>query len=285
MEIKRIRKESIQNLQKGFTQGKDLSKSSIKKIVNAVQWLEILTTKKVYITKNGKRLNHKLTFITLTLPATQIHNDKVIVKEILQKWLNNVRNNYGLRNYVYRAETQTNGNLHFHLITDCNLNYYQTLHTWNRALRNLGYIERFKKINGHENPNSVDIKRVSSSKKISTYIAKYLTKKDKEGEERRGVECRHYAMSRELSNIKDFNQNSKELAEFAYNASRLLPNVKEKRLDWSSYIAIDIKRLMGTFRDFRIELIKKFIEITKFKASRTYIYAKYQPNQNKLIYV
>lgn len=285
IEIKRIKKESIQNLQKGFTQGKELSKISIKKIINAVRWLEIFTNKKVYVTKNGKKLYHKLTFITLTLPSKQMHNDKVIVKEILQRWLDNVRTNYGLRNYIYRAETQSNSNIHFHIITDCNLNYYQILHTWNKALRKLGYIDRFKEINGHENPNSVDVKRLSNSKKISTYIAKYLTKSNDQKEERRTVNCRHYAMSRELSRIKDFNRDSKELAEFAFETARILPNTEEKKLDWSTYIAIDIKRIMAIFKEFKTEIIKQFIKSTHFKASRTYIYAKYQPNQNKLIFV
>lgn len=287
VDVSNVTKKSnlSENLNKGFKQNSEISKSSIKKIISAVSWLEVFATEKIYITKSGKRMRHKLSFITLTLPAKQKHSDKEIVKKVLQRWLNNVRKNYGLRNYVYRAETQKNGNIHFHLVTDSNLNYYQILHTWNKALENLNYISSFKKNTNKEVPNSVDIKRVSNSSKISNYIAKYLAKGSKENEKRRKVDCRHYAMSQELSKIKDFQKNAKELAEFAYHSAKLLPNVVEKSTDWANYVVIDVKRLMAVFRDFNKELIAQFKMYTGFQESRIFLNANYSQNQNQVTFI
>ncbi|GAH86291.1 unnamed protein product, partial [marine sediment metagenome] len=56
--------------------------------------------------------------------------------------------------YVWRAEKQENGNIHFHFIVDNFIPWNELRNTWNRIQQNLGYISRFseaqrlKHING-----------------------------------------------------------------------------------------------------------------------------------------
>lgn len=99
------------------------------------------------------------TFITLTLPFKQLHSDELIKRECLDpfiKWLTN-ENTYvtqkgkskGLQQgcnvkfYVWRAETQKNGNLHFHLVVDRWIDKDQILWRWNQIIERLKYVTYF----------------------------------------------------------------------------------------------------------------------------------------------
>ncbi|MGV4586845.1 rolling circle replication-associated protein, partial [Ornithobacterium rhinotracheale] len=66
-------------------------------------------------TKSNK--DKYLSFVTLTLPSAQKHHDRVL-RKILAKYLDHLKKVYGLKNYLWKAETQKNGNIHFHVLID-----------------------------------------------------------------------------------------------------------------------------------------------------------------------
>jgi hypothetical protein len=82
-------------------------------------------------------------FVTLTLPAPQVHTDKELKELALNQFLTELRTSNGLRNYVWKAEIQTNGNLHFHLLIDQFIDYYDLRKKWNRVIGKLGYVDRY----------------------------------------------------------------------------------------------------------------------------------------------
>src|SRR5690606_29708884 len=81
-----------------------------------------------------------LTFVTCTLPAKQIHSDKVI-KRAFVLFLDNLKKTYGVRQYIWKSEAQNNGNLHFHVLIDRYIDWQIIRKLWNSQMVRLGYVQ------------------------------------------------------------------------------------------------------------------------------------------------
>lgn len=149
-----------------------------KKIKHSINLLLAIAKWKIAIDyKTNSEYRFKVNFITLTLPAAQgHHSDKSIKKEVLDVWLKSAKRIFKLGSYVWRAERQQNGNLHFHLITDTFIPYDRLRDSWNKRLNRLGYIDEFEKKNGHRHPNSTDVHAVKKIKNLAAYVCKYMSK-------------------------------------------------------------------------------------------------------------
>lgn len=154
-------------------------------------------------------ISFKIGFITLTLPAKQNHSDNEIKKECLNHFLTILRRKYKVDMYIWKAEKQENGNIHFHILINRYIHWKEIRLNWNNILSKLGYIENYQKNmknyfkNGFrmsdnpkdkrsreqqkkayetgksenwQNPNSTDIHALYKVKNVPAYIAKYLSK-------------------------------------------------------------------------------------------------------------
>lgn len=179
--------------------------------------------------------NITLNFVTLTLSAEQIHTDKQIKRVALAKFLQILQDKYGVTSYVWRAEKQKNGNIHFHILINKNIHYTAIRAEWNRCIELLGYVsryqEKFSKMSlsdyikyrkpktkeetqmairsytkqcsvNWSSPNSTDIHRIDKMHKISAYISKYMTKNE-EGEDLK-VEGHLWGRSDNLEKLPNF---------------------------------------------------------------------------------
>ena len=90
-----------------------------------------------------------------------------------------MRRKHRLRSYVWRAEVQQNGNLHFHVISDTYIRYDHIRADWNSCLRDTGLIDKFKAKHGHADANSTDVHAVYKIKDLTAYFTKYMSKKSK----------------------------------------------------------------------------------------------------------
>jgi len=117
---------------------------------------------------------YKLVLITLTLSSSQIHSDYIIKSKLLQPFLRLLRNRWKVKNYLWKAEAQDNGNIHFHITTDQFIHWEEIRTAWNSIQETLGYISRA----GNGNPNSTDIHAVYKCKNLSAYLCSYISKKD-----------------------------------------------------------------------------------------------------------
>jgi len=125
----------------------------------------------------GYQYTFRINFITLTLPCDQgTISDKDIKTRCVDPWLKRMRRKYGLENYVWRAERQGNGNIHFHFVTDKWILYEYIRADWNDCLDPLGFIDTFEKKHGHRNPNSTDVHNVTKVRNLTNYLVKYITK-------------------------------------------------------------------------------------------------------------
>ena len=207
----RTRAVSNENLLNNNQNG-EISKKARKKIENAINWLLFTTSnKKTYSESSGKFYNFKIMFVTLTLSSTQNHSDNFIKKEMLNQFLTECRQQYKTRKYLWRAETQKNGNIHFHIVFNKFIPWLWIKSTWNRIQNKHGYIDKFaanqykkhkngfhfvknhpyklsykKQYQNYKNgiagdwykPNSTDVHSIKKIKNIARYLSKYCTKND-----------------------------------------------------------------------------------------------------------
>lgn len=189
-----------------------VSKVAKRKLGKAIDYLLLLADDK-YINKqiSGKAFTFKVAFITLTLPSKQEHTDNEIKRQCLNSFLIELIKYHKVKNYVWRAELQKNGNIHFHILIDKFVHWNDIRNRWNRIINKLGYVDRYRikmkeffkdgfqvredlikwwpeknqraaykanQLTDYHNPNSTDIHSLQKIRNIKLYLIKYLTKQD-----------------------------------------------------------------------------------------------------------
>lgn len=185
---------------KGKVQGKlsDSAKKKIKNIINT--WITAYMVKYKNENKSHLNVNNDIKFITLTLSQKQFTNDKEIKRNMLNNFLQRLKKNHKMKNYLWISETQKNGNLHFHIITDIYISHVQLRKYWNSIQQKHGYTQNYYKKYKNHNPNSTDIHAL---KKIKNIVA-YLTKETTKGQQSRKMDGKIWSCNKELLNLKSF---------------------------------------------------------------------------------
>lgn len=155
----------------------EITKSARKKLQSACDILFALAQKKkVWLEKKQMFMTYRIGFITLTLSAPQGQiTDREIKEHLLAPWLRHFKKK-GLHNYIWKAERQKNGNIHFHVFTDCWIDKTQARDYWNNLQNKYGFIQHFRRKHGHSDPNSTDTKAVREEKGMVAYMLKYFLK-------------------------------------------------------------------------------------------------------------
>lgn len=150
--------------------GGTISANASRKIRNAIDWLLAAAEEKYVYSKKTKRFHKwKLSFLTLTLP-TQGQMSDTQVKAILNSFLTLAKYNYGLHSYIWKAEPQRRGVIHFHLTSDCYMWKNSVRFEWNRLLAKSGLL------NGHKDAPSTKIHSTYNVKNMAAYLTKYFVK-------------------------------------------------------------------------------------------------------------
>lgn len=154
-----------------------ISHKAERRLGQAVDWLIYLAkSKALYPDRDNCRLRFRVNFITLTLSSLQVHDDNTIKKQILQPFLDTLRKSWGAKHYLWRAESQRNGNIHFHLVTDTYIPWWKIRNRWNEIQNTLGYVDRFHEKHPKKVPNSTDVHSVNKIRNLGAYLAKYCSK-------------------------------------------------------------------------------------------------------------
>lgn len=202
-------KNSLENLKDNKKQN-NMSPSAKKRCAKAINWLLYRAKeKKIKTGNNGSRYTFKVNFVTLTLPSKQIHSDEIIKSKALNYFLTDMKRFCGVTDYVWKAEKQANGNIHFHIITNCFIHYMDVRNYWNKAINTLGYVDKFEKVHGHNSPNSTDIHSFKKVKSVARYVVKYISKADKNGT----IGGRIWGLSQDLSKLKNAQVNGNKIVE------------------------------------------------------------------------
>jgi hypothetical protein len=231
------------NLTRGKFKGTISEKSRRKLKRTAESWLiSIQEAKRQKKAHNGLKRRY-VTFITLTLASTQVHSDNVIKRELLNTFIIYAIRNFNVQEYLWRAEAQANGNIHFHLFMDSYIHWRQLRDCWNTIQNRLGYVDAFKRIHKHNDPNSTDIERIKSAKGASLYVTKYIAKESTY----RVLEGRVWGCSDGLRTVQPFEQ----IADSEYfGLINHLKNDKSKRVVYSTNYCVylgDISKVLTTY--------------------------------------
>lgn len=172
-----LSKKSIQNLIRDNNYNGFISKSTTKRIREMVENLVFAIDTFRVDNKHIKGASSiQPTFVTLTLSYGQMKNDNEIKRNMLMRFLEIVKKEKGVQYYVWRAEPQINGNIHFHIIMDRFIDWQWIRAIWNKIQAKHLYIDAFEQKNGHRNPNSTDIHGLKQVGNIAAYICKYMVK-------------------------------------------------------------------------------------------------------------
>jgi len=212
-----------------------ISKKASSKIRKGIEWLLVLAQdKKTYSIKKGKDFKFKVAFITLTLSSKQKHSDQVIKSECLNQFLIEAKKKWNVTHYLWRAESQKNGNIHFHILVDKFCPWSELRDTWNRIQNKLGYVDRYRaemnlyhksgfqvrkellkswsykaQVRAYRtgsqqdwnSPNSTDVHSVRFIQDLPSYLAKYCTK----NERCREITGKLWGLSTSLSQLRGAN--------------------------------------------------------------------------------
>jgi hypothetical protein len=133
-----------------------------------------------YDTEKNKITHRKPTFCTLTLPVKVTAEDDYKIKKIFDTWLKNIVQNKGVKLYVWRAEAQLNGNIHFHIVFDRFLDQKQLKKSWYRQLHENGLTN--KKLSYEEHSRICWIQELPRPELIKHELAGYFaTDEDEDG--------------------------------------------------------------------------------------------------------
>ncbi len=197
-----VHENSINNLKNAHQVGQ-MNNTISKKIIKLIKlWQSAIDYNNTFETSPKYQQNRRLVFLTLTLPSDQKHDDQRIKKDVFFRFIEYIQVHYGIKYYLWRAERQKNGNIHFHMIVDKFLPYLSLRQTWNNHLEKLGYISEFEKKHNSRNPNSTDIAMCPNSSVVASYIAKYIVKH----EAQESISGHTWGCSRELLKLKPFTE-------------------------------------------------------------------------------
>jgi hypothetical protein len=176
-EIYRVRSIKQLEAQKNLKQNSEdgiMSRKASKRVREAINWMELLAKKKkLYPNEIKSKLTFKLNFVTLTLSSTQKHTDNEIKKQCLQPFLDYARKTWKLEHYLWRAEAQKNGSIHFHICADVYLPHKEVRNAWNRIIGKMGYGEGKEWKDMEAGANSTDVHAIHKTRNIAGYLATY----------------------------------------------------------------------------------------------------------------
>lgn len=176
-----------------------LSRKSQTKIVNIVQnWIETIDHVQA-IKKNGVEKGVKqVVLITLTLSSPQQHDDRIIKRTMLNRFLISLARQNDRVKYLWKAEPQQNGNIHFHILVDEYFDKDDINKLWNQIQFDNGYVSQGLYADKNKIIPSTRIEALRDKYDSTAYIAKYISK----NEGSRKIEGRLWGCSKELTELK-----------------------------------------------------------------------------------
>lgn len=228
----------------------DKTKSKIRRM--CATWFELLT---LHNFNKKKREQLLPTFITLTYPILQENDLKARATE-LNKFTIYLQRKGFMKRYLWRAETQANGSLHYHIISDQFIAKDIIRDTWNTCIQE--HVAKYGK-----EPFGTRIEQIRDYNKAVGYVLKYFTK---QSDERRIVQGNKWGSSDNLKQIEYYVEEMQATIE--ENLCRMSEDTK--RIDPSEYVTLNI------LQEKKLFFYNNLSEITKQKVNETYKRNYYQ---------
>lgn len=170
-----------------------------KKIIQTLQnWYDTATALNEQHEAVGIKGRRKVILLTLTLSSAQKHDDKYIKRHLFNHFMAYILKKKPETNYLWKAEKQKNGNLHFHIFLD---NYFDKAwiqKTWNHVQSLHNYHPCIDLDSNDLGAPSTRIEALYSKNDAMAYAAKYVAKE--EGEQK--ISGRVWGCSKSLKALK-----------------------------------------------------------------------------------
>lgn len=237
-----------------------------------------------------------VTFVTLTLPAKQVHHDNFLKNQLLDpmiEWLRDSqertkRKGAGVDAYLWRAEAQKNGNLHFHLICDRWIEQDKLREKWNQICERLNYVSMYRMTQKYIYRKGFVFREEQAEKQIESlmYVVQNAIKDKKSIPD---TKYREFPIVREVLNrvITDFSSMTekekkkidnygldKETARMLVYKMQLAAYERGVSENWSKPNSTDVHKLNN------IDSISAYI--TKYVSKKDGIFPELKPNQKVL---
>ena len=113
-------------------------------------------------------------------------NTEEQIYRVWNSFLTNLRKTYGLKDYLWVAEYQKNGTLHYHMI----VNVFMDIRRVNRAMAIALFHQQMLGDVAIDRYNGVDVQRVTGSRdKLNSYLTKYVSKSESHNYKRAPWRC------------------------------------------------------------------------------------------------
>ena len=147
-------------------------------------------------------------FYSVSFPEGSKEED---IYKVWNCWLTNLRKTYGLRDYLWVAEYQKNGTLHYHML--CNV--YMNIKRVNRAM-GVALFHNDMLNTTIDKYNGVDVKKVTNNRGgLNAYLTKYVSKSEEHTYKRAPWRCSQ-SVSALFTSVQIDEETSENLArEFA----------------------------------------------------------------------
>lgn len=176
----RLHIQNLKNMAKYTGMVTDSSQKLIRKSLD--KFLQLSKKKRVFNPITHKMQTFKLTFCTLTLSeADRIVEAKEAYEKLLKPMLRWFKEKQEVDLYLWKAELQERGQIHYHVTLNHWIHYSDIRNAWNNLQNRAGLLDSFYLKYGHKNPNSTDIHSVYKVRNIQAYLLKYLSKKEADG--------------------------------------------------------------------------------------------------------
>lgn len=175
-----IQESLTANLLKQDTYTGKLTIGSKKRLTRSIETLIMAAPKRVvYNPITGKNIkNFQLSFITLTLATDIKQYQKDVHKSCLEPFLRWMRDTQGCTMYVWKAEFQRRGQLHYHITSDAFIHIKKVRDKWNELQIRAGYLDMASYIakHGHAIVPGTEIKKVWKEVNLGRYLVDEFTK-------------------------------------------------------------------------------------------------------------
>lgn len=121
-----------------------------------------------------------LNFITLTVHSPdRMISGREAYKTLLSPFLQWFRRSKGCTSYIWKAELQERGQIHYHITSDTYIHKDELRAKWNELQRKAGYLDIYFEKKGHYNAPSAHVKAVRKIANMAGYIKKRIDTWDK----------------------------------------------------------------------------------------------------------
>lgn len=148
-----------------------------KRIKRTCEILVMMSPEKVVTNPiTGKPTRFQLTFTTLTISSRDIIDHREAYEKGLKPIIRWMRTKAGMVDYIWKAELQARGQIHWHITTNTYIPWQWIRSAWNNIQKGNGWLDTYHQQYGHWNANSTDIHAVMKIDRIELYLAKYIAK-------------------------------------------------------------------------------------------------------------